>query len=314
MVKVEMPALDGRNPLGFLASLGLLSALSMANVSPLRLSFSRASAAAELYSPLASIDEAVGRLRDLVTQQPDAAVVGLDPGFPPRAGRSGGDPLRQSRGEFRQLLEEVRSLDARAASDWMPCLFTDLAVNREGRVHSTPFCAPSGQQNMRTFFEKPLSAVRADPSLLQEALVSWRRVDGFTGEYLDHRVINSAADDPGGRSVERGVPGATWLATMAIPFLRVAGDRNRIEATLWYRVGRRLVMIWPLWDRPLDMTAIRVMIEHPCLSPLDDRPAVDGRVWPALGIFAVYGAERQEIPGRKSAGVLAPRLVDVRSG
>jgi hypothetical protein len=314
MNTVELPALDGRSPLGFLAALGLIQALRSADVGPLQLFFSRDRAVAQLHSPLRSVVEVVEKLQDLVSQSPDAAVVGLDPRFPFPAGQKGGDPMRRPRTEFRELTEEVRIIDARAASEWMPSLFTDLAVDSQERADLTPFCAPSGKQNLRTFFDKPLQAVRTDSSRLSDALTMWRRLDGFTGEYFDHRAINSAADDPGGRAgAERGVPGATWLATMAIPLMRLAGDGQRIEATLWYRVGRRSVMIWPLWDRPLTVPAIRVLIEHPCLTPIDDLPTIDGSAWPALGIFAVYGAERQEIPRRKFAGVLAPRSVEVRS-
>jgi hypothetical protein len=209
----------------------------------------------------------------------------------------------------------VRAIDWHAATDWMPCLFTDLAVDSQGRADLTPFCAPSGKQNLRTFFDKPLSAVRSSPERLGEALTRWRRVEGFTGEYLDHRVLNSAADDPLGRAgAERGVPGATWLATMAIPLLRVTANGERTEATLWYRVARRQIMIWPLWNRPLDLPAVRVIIEHPCLTPIDDRPTVRSGPWPALGVFAVYGAERQRITGRNFAGVLASCPVEVKSG
>ena len=104
---------------------------------------------------------------------------------------------------------------------------------------------------------------------IREALEAWRRVEGCTGEYLDAQVLNSAADDPLGRThTERGVPGATWLATMAVPLLRVSGDGQRITATLWHRTSRRHVMLWPLWRRPLDLRAVQVLIEHPCLIPV----------------------------------------------
>jgi hypothetical protein len=308
---IDLPALDGRSPLGFLASLGLLRLLEIAGVDSLRLSFSPVSATALLHSPLGSIDAVAERLEELLAGTPaDAVVVRSDPRFPLRAGKNA-DPMRRSRAEFRGLLAEMALIDDRACGEWMPFLFTDLAVDSQGRADLTPFCAPSGKQNLRTFFEKPFSAVRANPSLIREALVGWRRVDGFTGEYLDHRVLNSAADDPGGRSVERGVPGATWLAAMAIPMLRLTGDGEHPQATLWHRVGRRSVMIWPLWQQPLERCAITVLIEHPALRPTGDPPEVSEDSWPDLGIFAVYGAERQRIPGRNFAGVLAPFPVAV---
>jgi len=311
---VELPALGGRNPLGFLAALGLLRTLDADGAGPLQMSFSHQSAAACLHSPLTSADEIADTLQGLIARSPGAAIAGLDPRFPFPAGR-GSDPMRRPREDFAGLVEEVRTLDERAATDWLPFLFTDLAIDSQGRADLTPFCAPSGKQNLRTFFDKPLSAVRSEPSRLREALTMWRRVDGFTGEYLDHRVINSAADDPGGRAgAERGVPGATWLATMALPLLRVTGDGEQITATLWHRTGRRLIMIWPLWHQPLDLPGVQVMIEHPCLVPVDSKPTVRSGSWEALGIFAVYGAERQQIHRRKFAGVLAPCPIAVEPG
>ena len=70
-------------------------------------------------------------------------------------------------------------------------------------------------------------------------------------------------------------------------------------------------MIWPLWQQPLERLAIAVLIEHPALKPTGDPPTVSAGGWPDLGIFAVYGAERQRIPGRNFAGVLAPCPVGV---
>lgn len=311
---IELPAIDGRSPLGFLASLGLLRLLHQAGVDPLRLSFSPGSATALLHSPLGSIDQVCERLEHLVlTSQTGVVIAGSDPKFPLPAGRNA-DPMRRRREEFRGLLAEMAAIDEQACREWMPFLFTDLTVDSQGRADLTPFCAPSGKQNLRTFFEKPFSAVRANPALIREALLGWRRVDGFTGEYLDHRVLNSAADDPGGRSAERGVPGATWLATMAIPLLRLSGDGERVQATLWHRVSARDFMIWPLWEQPLDCSAITVLIEHPSFRPLDQEPTIRSDSWADLGVFAVYGGERQRIPGRNFAGVLAPCRVAVRPG
>jgi hypothetical protein len=308
---VELPALDGRKPLGFLAALGLIRTLDSGGTSPLRLSFSRRSATACLHSPLTSVEEIADKLQDLIARSPGAAIPGVDPRFPLPAGR-GSDPMRRPRDEFASLVEDMRVIDEQAATGWLPYLLTDLAVDSQGRADLTPFCAPSGKQNLRTFFDKPLAAVRSEPSLLREALSLWRRIDGFTGEYLDHHVINSAADDPAGQAgSERGVPGATWLATMAVPLLRLAGDGEQIAATMWHRPGRRHLMIWPLWHQPLDLPAVQVMIEHPSLIPIDSKPTVRSGSWEALGIFAVYGAERQQIHNRKFAGVLAPCPISV---
>jgi hypothetical protein len=303
---VEIPALDGRSPLGFLATLGLLNLLDGVTAGPVRLSFSPGNGTAVLHSPLASLEEVAGQLGAIATAADDAAIPGIDRRFPLRAG-AGADPMRRPRDSYRQLAAEIRQIDPRAAGYWLPHLLTDLAVDGSGRADITPYTAPSGKQNLRTFFSKPLHEVRASPGRIHEALAGWRRIEGFTGEYLDHHALNAAADDPAGRpGAENGVPGATWLATMALPLLRITGDGRNIAATLWHRTGRRHVMIWPLWHQQLDRPAVQALIEHPCLIPADPAPTIHRTAWQALGIFAVCGAERQQIPGRKFPGVLAP--------
>ncbi len=266
---IEMPALDGRDPLGFLAALGLLRVISAQHGPGVWLAFSQDGGCAILRSPLPGIDAVAAALAGAVPPIAAGGVIdGAGPGFPLRkasrtAARETGtagesDPMRVPREHFRELLAKVEALGSPGAVTWLPVLVTDLAVDRQHRTALTLYSAPSGQQSLWTFFEKPLAAVRAEPSRLAEALSGWRRVDGVTGEYLDHRVLRSAADHPSGKSVEAGVPGATWLAT-----LRLTGDGQDPAATMWHRVGRRHLMIWPLWQHPLDEPAVRVLIEHP---------------------------------------------------
>jgi hypothetical protein len=312
---VDLPALNGRSSLGFLAALGLLNVLDALDEAPVRLWFSDTDGSAVVRSSAESVDDMAGRLEAFIaTSDEDAAIVGVDARFPPQAG-TGADPLRRPRGEYRQLAQEVCQIDPIAARIWLPHLVTDMAVDQSGRSANTPFAAPSGKQNWRTFFGKPLGAVRGNPDYLREALSGWRRAEGFTGEYFDHHVLNSSADDPLGRSAERGVPGATWLATMALPLLRVTGDGSSALATLWHRCGRRLFMVWPLWRQPLGVHAVQALVEHPSLAPWQSATglAASSHDWRPLGVFAVYGAERQSIPGRNFAGVLAPVSINVQS-
>ncbi|GAA0827672.1 hypothetical protein ACFQVD_21580 [Streptosporangium amethystogenes subsp. fukuiense] len=303
----ELPALDGRTPLGFLAALGLLRVCADVCRVPTALSFSDSTACAILHSPYETAEEIADALRDVIESIPESAVLpDGGAGFPPPSG-SGKDPLRRSREEFHQLVANYTE----AAETWLPSLVTDLALDQQGRCAITPFTAPSGQQKLRTFFEKSLAMVRGRPERLLEALVGWRRVEGFTGEYLDHRVLRSSSDDTEGRSRESGVPGATWLATMALPLLRITGDGQRVRTTLWHRRRSGPVMLWPLWRPALDVPAVRCLLEHPVFAPVDHVPTVSSTHWPALGVINVYGAERQRIPGRTFDGVLAPLPVKV---
>jgi hypothetical protein len=310
---VEVPALAGHTPLGFLAALGLLSLLTDRQPGAVRLSFTTTRETAVIHSPWPDLDAIAHELAGIATATgKDAVITGAAPGFPLRAG-IGPDPMRQPRDSYRDLATTLEDLDPQATSRWLPHLFTDLAVDSVGRAALTPFAAPRAKQSVRTFFGKSHELVRAQPALIREALTSWRRVDGVTGEYLDHRVLNSPVDDPrGAKAAERGVPGATWLATMALPLLRLTGDSQHVEATLWHHAGRRHLMIWPLWHQPLDTRAIQALLEHPTLKPVTPDPAVRSADWPPLGIFTAHAAEREKLPDAdKFAGVLTPVKVTV---
>lgn len=304
---VELPALDGREPLGFLAALGLLQILTSECRLPARLAFSDATGCAQLTSPLQGTSSIAETVTGIIENIPAGAVLpGAGPGFPPPSA-SGKDPLRQERPDFRTMASQARARDPRTAALWLPALVTDLALDNTGRCAITPLNAPSGQQKLRTFFEKPLQEVQRNPAYLHQALTRWHRVEGCTGEYLDHRVLRSNADDVRGRpGRETGVPGATWLAIMALPLLRLTGSNGHRAATLWHRTGNRRLMLWPLWETPLDTSAVQALLSHPALKPADDKPTVSTRHWQPLGIFNVYGAERQRITGRTFEGVLAP--------
>ena len=310
---VELPALGGQDALGFLAALGTLSILSDRQPGAVRLSFTTTRGTAVVHSPWPTLDALAQELADIVAATPkDAVIAGATPGFPLRAG-TGPDPMRRPRDSYRDLAADLRSLDPQATGKWLPHLFTDLAVDSAGRAALTPFAAPRAKQNARTFFGKSYGLVRSQPELIHEALASWRRMEGVTGEYLDHHVLNSPVDDPrGAKAAERGVPGATWLATMALPLLRLTGDGRHPAATLWHHLGQRSIMIWPLWRQPLDTLAVQALLEHPSLKPVSAGPAVRAADWPPLGIFAVHAAEREKLPDAdKFAGVLASVRVTV---
>ncbi|MFI6784432.1 hypothetical protein [Micromonospora sp. NPDC050276] len=308
---LHLPALDGRDPLGFLTALGVLRLLTdSARLNP-RLSFDETTATATLHSELDTIDEVVNQLASAVASIPDDGVIPDTPAaFPKGKDGRGKDPARPPRGQYRAVTSALGDGDRRSPSHrWASVLTTDLAVDSDGRVGLTPYNAPVGQQSLRGMFTKPLDHVRTDPHRhLREALSGWRRVDGYTGESLDHRALRSAADHPTGLSTPAGVPGATWLAIMALPLLRLTGTGTTVQATCWHHLAgtKQAIMAWPLWCLPLDTHAIAALLEHPDLRPISNstQAAAPRGAWPALGVFTMAAATR--IPTPKSAGTLTP--------
>jgi hypothetical protein len=307
--QLALPALDGRTPLGFLTALGVLRLLSVHAGEPTtRLAWSTQDCTALLTTTHPSVDDVAATLHQIIdTIPPHGVLPGAPVDLPPPAAGSTTDPMRQSRAAHRDLAARFHATGGTEAETWLASLVTDLCLDTNARVEISLFAAPSGQQKMRTMLEKPLQMLRDDPRLLHQALTGWRRYPGVTGEYLDHQVLYDAADSPDGKSQERGVPGATWLALMSYPLMHTTAHHNQPVTTCWQRYGPRPSdrrMVYPLWSAPLDLPAVAALLQHPVLSH-----AIEGNLPAAareLTIFRIARAERRRIPGRTFAGVLVP--------
>ena len=305
MTTLPLPALDGRTPLGFLTALGVLRLISEYTDHQPRLAWSRQTATAELHDAHTSVDDLVTDLTAVVAAIPaDGVLPGVDAQFPPPG--EAPDRIRLPRDMFTPYAGLVANRDGEAGERWLSSLVTDLSVDDKLRTDITLFAAPSGKQSMRTMLEKPLEIVRKSPGVLREALVAWRRYPGVTGEYLDHRVIHDAVDAANGKSAERGVPGATWLALMSYPLLRTIAVNGEPVTTCWQDLGRRggRRMIYPLWSQPLDTAGVQALLSHPVLHRAE--PGSPPKTAEALSIFWVQHAVRRKLPGRTFAGVLTP--------
>jgi hypothetical protein len=257
---INLPGIDGRTALGFLATTGLLHLASTHRPDQhVRLSWDPEFCTPVLHAATwSTADEVADWLIDLASGLPENQLMpGLPADFPP-AGEAP-DKLVPHVDQYPELL--ARYPQARAI---IGSLVTDLAVNEQGRVRRTPMVAPTGKQSFYTMYRNQNSYIRAEPHRLREALLGWRRVRGCVAEGFDHAAIIGGADDPTGNAGDNAVPGATWLAIAGLPAYRLAADdAGRFSATAWRRVGRQLLLVWPLWTSPLDMGDVLVLLEHP---------------------------------------------------
>lgn len=320
----DLPALDGRDPLGVLAALGILRILSP-QAPETRLRWDPVTCRAQLIGPR-STGEVVERLVAAWDVLPTGSLsVGLPGELLPPRGPTGPDPGWLTIEEFRAWFDRL-SADPDAL-DWLRSLWTDLGLDNEGRCARSPFSAPTGKQSLRSMFEKSAALVAADPlRLFSEAVGGWRRVSGFTGENLDIRASRLASEQADGKATTYGVPGATWLALSAIPLFPMGGDGQVPRTVGWYQVqveGRRrrvsrTVFAWPVWSASLDLEAVLVLLRHPIVGKAarsvhgESGKARDGRrdadelrgAADALQIELVGTATRWSAPGGKSAGYL----------
>lgn len=308
MRSIELPALDGRTPLGFLATLGLHQLLTTQLDNDATLAWHPTTCLPSLGTErLTDLNELATWLVELATRLPDDVLQpGWPPGFPPPG--EAPDKLVPHRSELRTVLREHR-----AAERLIGALITDLAVNDAGRVRRTPMVAPTGKQSFSTMLNNQADHIRVDPDVLRQALTRWRRIRGTTGEGFDGAAIVGGADDPRGHPGERAVPGAVWLAIAGLARYRLAADdRGRTTATAWRRVKGDSLMIWPLWTPHLDADAILAFLEHPDVTLMRSQRGMLAPVrdLTPLGVSRICAAER--VGGGNSDGPLVPLRVQMQ--
>jgi hypothetical protein len=241
--RVDLPGLIGDEPLGFLAAIGLMDQLMENSY----LSWDPKDRHAILYChSFSSVADLVAELMKRLGEIEDGQAIPYSPGFPVRRRRGAPDPLRVRPAEFRRLLGQVKR--SSGGESWLKATVSDQATDADGFCAVNPLIATRGRQTIGSFWYYPMLEVRQDPKrLLTEALTGWRRVEGSEGWLLDHRATYST--DPGlrGPGGSMAVPGATWLATLAV---RVFRYPSRPLPYGWYQVNGRHVFLWPLWTLP----------------------------------------------------------------
>lgn len=314
---IELPALRGDDPLGFLAAIGLLSLSEQRELPELRLAWGGGRApVAVVEGGVRSLKELGGELRGAFDRlrERDAVIPGAPSDLPPKkTGARGSDPMRMGRSELRALYARAETawLDDRNPSEaqWLISLTAHATLKdpndkkKEPYVELTPFYAPTGQMTMRaSIFEKTMAAVDkvGGPA---DALTGWRRTP-YDGANFDERAKRDAGATTSGQPDNRGAPSPTWLAAMAMRLFPMTDD-GRVTATVgWQRV--RLYpgyttrsLIWPIWRPFLDPVAVRTLLAHPAMrlqvssrnDPVPARP-LELR---ALGVAYLFGASRRTL-------------------
>lgn len=306
-MSLTIPALRGDDPLGFLASIGILSLSEQAEISPLRISWSAGGSPILTLEGPETIEALVDELGVALAHLSDreAVIPDVEPAFPISTTGSK-DPMRMEREAMRDWYEAADQSwfrdDNRWMGRWLISLAAHSAVKGEDRgdVELTPFYAPTGRMTLRgSVFEAALKAT-AEIGGPGDALTHWRRV-GFDGANFDERAIRDGGATTSGKPGNEGAPSPTWLATMAMRFFPIT-DSGRVAAALrWERI--RLLpgyttrsLVWPVWAPPLDGAAVRTLFGHPALR-LDmsgEYPVPrDVASLPGLGVTALYGASRR---------------------
>ena len=291
MIPLLLTGLDGRNPLGFLAAIGLLRVLDgdarRRRAALPALSFEPGTALARISSELD-----VNAIVDLVLA--DAAAQSDNRALQFAYTKDGEEAAPGSDNAIRdlkpppslaaKLLRDVATAPERVsglAAAW----FSEVIQDNKGNTKPTGFHFTAGQQTFLSMVEDLRTGIAAED--VHEALLGpWKNTSllpSLTWDSSVTRLYALRASDPSGE--KRGsVPGANWLGVVALEAFPVAPHGDELVTTGIRGRWKDSVFRWPLWAPGATFRAVCSLVR------------VDARKWTvterkALGITDVLGAK-----------------------
>lgn len=263
MTRIELEGVDGSNPLGFLAALGLLRVIPGA-----KLGFSDNGSFRAFVDGLDSSKSELGRLIS------DDAKAAEDCRAPWRFAYTKAATKKQGPQEVADLKpppDDFKKFLAICIDDWLKgrdeaaayatAYATDVAVDGKGNTKPTAFHFTAAQQT----FLGAVEGIRA--SVTQE----WVEKSLFEGHAErpgsnlrwdpgSERNWALMANDPSGDGTRVDAP-LEWLAFRGLPLLPSFPRGTRIITTGVVGRGSDMTLTWPLWTVPGSQQTIRSVLQ-----------------------------------------------------
>ncbi len=290
MTDLVLTGLDGQNPLGYLAALGLLRVLTddavRRGVSVPRMTFSR-DALAVIQSDLDLDAIVVCVLDDARAQEANPALALAYTKAGVRTSRSAADSvcdLKPSKEIARELLQECAQSVPRAAA-LAAAWFSELAQDNNGNTKPTALHFTAGQQSFLEMVEALRSGI-SNQDIGEALLGPWTNGSTLPSLSWDSSVSRNYALRAGDPSKEKrgSVAAANWLGVIALEFFPVVVVRGRLVTTAVVGGWKDSVFSWPLWDVPLSAQSVASILR------------INAGRWSAternaLGLSRVYSAK-----------------------
>lgn len=290
-----LAGLDGQNPLGFLAAVGLLRVLDddaqRRGVALPTLAYPDAGDASPMVRTDLDLDAIVALVLEDARQQGENPALQFAYGEDGRRARPGDASairdLKPLPPIARELLIECASQPRRVAG-LAAAFFSELVQDRtKGNTKPTAFHFTAGQQSFLTMVDDLRTGI--EDSDVREALIGpWRNAStlpSLTWDSSVSRYYALRASNPSGEK-RGGVPAANWLGIVALEAFPVVPVNDALETTAIQGKWKTSVLRWPTW------------IPYATFRGVSSLLRVDARRWSAperkaVGISQVYSARIQ---------------------
>ncbi len=280
MPEHRLDGIDGSDPLGFLAALGLL-VVATRECPSARLCWRLDG----LWRPVLLVQQAVD-LDDVVMR--DHAR--LRAGHPAVSFAEGADrkvqDLKHPPEHYRDWLRALVAAGDDEALGFAAAYGTGVAIDGTGQSKPTSFHFAAGQQRFMSVVLSLLEHLQAaDVTECLEGPWSGREgAKSFRWRAGSERLRALLAFDPGA-TAPTAVAGAEWLAFRALPLFPSAPVGLRRRTTGFTGGGKSEVFWWSIWEPPLSVDGVRSLVGWSTWPSVPTQATRD-----AVGISAVFRA------------------------
>ncbi|MGH4019273.1 MAG: type I-G CRISPR-associated protein, Cas3-extension family [Pseudonocardiaceae bacterium] len=289
---LELPALDGTNPLGFLAALGVLDVLHRSGRHPTMYWTDDIVPVPRVDAAVADADELIGLLDADRVRWGDSVVL-----HGPAGQRL--DDVKPAPALARQWASEVagRIEHGRAEADLFCALLSEGGVDGKGSAKPSHLHFTAGQQKFLVMVRE--LAERVDAERLGEAVFGpWREdspLPTLSWSSQGERIYALRGFNPSDDK-RLGVPGADWLALLGLVFFptrvvtRASGE-FALETSGCDQAWKRSALRWPVWRVPLGRDVVWSLVGDSALVGRQTRSRAEmARMLGARGVLRVMQA------------------------
>ncbi|NUN15626.1 MAG: hypothetical protein HUU55_18535 [Myxococcales bacterium] len=290
MPDLTLTGLDGSNPLGFMAAVGLVRILDdhakSQNIARPRIRWVNQGRYYPVLSSVHDLDAVHNIVLDDVATW-DSTTVGF---AYTKDGQRVDDP--ESKGAIWDLkpppallVEELKTIQKNGRKAMFAAAFSsDVVTDGAGKnIKPTAFHFTAGQQQFLRMVDELRGGITRDD--LEEALLGpWRgesRLPSLSWDASAARMYALRAKNPSDE--KRGsTPGADWLAFQALPMFPSFPRGDRLLTTGLSGAWKKAAFVWPLWSPAAGRDSIQQVVAWPKLAKMN-KSSRD-----ALGITVVF--------------------------
>ena len=282
MSGTHLPGLEGTNPLGFLAALGVQVAFTNEDAQP-RLWWSEDVVPHAVVDEVFTIDRIAAQALEVFGDWKDRPAA--NPRQADGSAMPKGDEIKLKPEDVRTYLE--LSVPCGRSGGLASALVAEGSLDNKGEAKPTDFYFMAGQQKFLDTARKILDAA-GRKEVVADLEGPWRyesKAPSFGWDVTDDRVYALRAVDPSDSSEKKLTnPGAEALALLGLSLYSVFAGRGRTDTQGCSGSWKAGWYSWPLWKRPATPRAVKSLLAHAYDHPAASNRARWYRSW---GVSAI---------------------------